>query len=75
MANLRCHEYGMRTVCMQVESGEILGIVRTIGVDFAQGFGIEHPRLLDSARGSRPMKALGERDRVPSHQADTRGHR
>ena len=52
--NRRCQEYGMRTICMQVESSEILEIVRGIGVDFAQGFGIEHPRLLvTDTRGHR----------------------
>ena len=48
----RCREYGMRSICMQVEDDETLGILRGINVDFAQGFGIEHPRLLEFAGGA-----------------------
>jgi EAL domain-containing protein (putative c-di-GMP-specific phosphodiesterase class I) len=48
--NRQCHGYGIRTVCMQVEDDATLGIVRDLGVDFAQGFGIERPRLLEFSR-------------------------
>lgn len=51
--NRRCQEYGMRTVCMQVEAAETLEILRSIGVDYAQGFGVERPRLLEFEKGSR----------------------
>lgn len=44
--NRLCHEYGMRTVGMQVENRETLDVLRTMGADYAQGFGIEHPRPL-----------------------------
>jgi len=43
----RCKELGMRTVCMQVETPATLEILRDIGVDYAQGFGIERPRALE----------------------------
>jgi len=46
--HMRCKELGMRTVCMQVETPETLEILRGIGVDYAQGFGIERPRALES---------------------------
>ena len=49
--NRRCREYGMRTVCMQVEDNKTLEVLRGIDVDFVQGFGIERPRLLEFARG------------------------
>ena len=42
----RCHKLGMRTVGMQVESTETLDVLRSLHVDYAQGFGIEHPRPL-----------------------------
>jgi EAL domain-containing protein (putative c-di-GMP-specific phosphodiesterase class I) len=50
--NRRCHEYGMRTIGMQVEDHETLEILRGIGVDFAQGFGIERPRPLEFPGGA-----------------------
>jgi len=37
----------MRTVCMQVETPATLEILRDIGIDYAQGFGIERPRALE----------------------------
>jgi len=43
----RCQEYDIRTVCMQVEDNEILEILRGMEVDYAQGFGIERPRVLE----------------------------
>jgi EAL domain-containing protein (putative c-di-GMP-specific phosphodiesterase class I) len=42
----RCQELGMRTVGMQVENPETLEALRGIKVDFAQGFGIDRPRVL-----------------------------
>lgn len=51
--NRNCHGYGIRTVCMQVEDDATLQIVRDLGVDFAQGFGIERPRLLEFAERKR----------------------
>jgi EAL domain-containing protein (putative c-di-GMP-specific phosphodiesterase class I) len=44
----RCKELGMRTVCMQVEAPETLETLREIGIDYAQGFGIERPRALET---------------------------
>jgi EAL domain-containing protein (putative c-di-GMP-specific phosphodiesterase class I) len=44
--NRNCRGYGMRTVAMQVENQETLDALRTIGADYAQGFGIERPRPL-----------------------------
>jgi len=51
--NRRCREYGMRTVCMQVEDNDTLAVLRGIDVDFVQGFGIERPRRLEFAKGAR----------------------
>ena len=34
---------GMKTVAEYVETDEILGILKDIGVDYAQGYGIEKP--------------------------------
>ncbi|MEO7744296.1 MAG: EAL domain-containing protein [Usitatibacter sp.] len=48
--NYLCREYGMRTVCMQVENQETLEVLRTMEVDYAQGFGVEHPKLLPYVR-------------------------
>jgi EAL domain-containing protein (putative c-di-GMP-specific phosphodiesterase class I) len=43
----RCHEYGIQTICMRVETPQALEVLRGIDVDYAQGFGIERPRLLE----------------------------
>ena len=42
----RCRAMGLRTICMQVESPETLAMLRTLGVDYVQGFGIDQPRPL-----------------------------
>lgn len=42
----RCQELGMRTVCTQVEDAETLDVLRSIHVDYVQGFGIDRPRML-----------------------------
>ena len=41
------HLLGIRTVAPFVEDDAILEPLRKIGVDFAQGFGIEHPEVLE----------------------------
>lgn len=41
-----CRKLGMRTICMQVESPDTLEALKTIRADYAQGFGIDRPRLL-----------------------------
>lgn len=43
----RCHKAGIRTVCMLVEDDETLAHLRTIHVDYVQGFGVERPRPLE----------------------------
>jgi diguanylate cyclase (GGDEF)-like protein len=40
------HSLGMKTIAEYVESNEINAILRDIGVDFAQGYFIEKPKLL-----------------------------
>jgi diguanylate cyclase (GGDEF)-like protein len=40
------HFMGMKTIAEHVESAEILERLRQIGVDYAQGNGVERPRLL-----------------------------
>ncbi len=41
-----CRKLGLRTICMQVESPETLEVLRSIQADYAQGFGIDRPRML-----------------------------
>lgn len=45
--NELAHFMGMKTVAEFVESHEILAILREIGVDHSQGFGIRKPTLLE----------------------------
>ena len=40
------HFLGRKTVAECVESREVLARLRQLGVDYAQGFGIEEPVLL-----------------------------
>jgi len=49
--NEMAHFMGKRTIAEYVESDEILAKLREIGVDFAQGYGIERPRPLNSLKG------------------------
>ena len=41
------HIMGLKTIAEYVENDEILDIIREIGVDFSQGYGICRPRPLD----------------------------
>jgi EAL domain-containing protein (putative c-di-GMP-specific phosphodiesterase class I) len=43
----RCRKVGIRTVCMLVEDAETLAHLRTIHVDYVQGFGVAKPRILE----------------------------
>jgi EAL domain-containing protein (putative c-di-GMP-specific phosphodiesterase class I) len=43
----RCRKLGIRTICMQVEDAETLAHLRTLHVDYVQGFGIEKPKALE----------------------------
>ena len=45
------HVMGKRTIAEFVENQRILEIVRQIGVDFAQGFGLHRPEPLGSIEG------------------------
>ncbi|WP_156509126.1 bifunctional diguanylate cyclase/phosphodiesterase, partial [Oleiphilus sp. HI0132] len=45
--NELAHFMGMKTVAEYVENYEILNVLRTIGVDHSQGFGIKKPGLLE----------------------------
>lgn len=42
------HYLGLQTIAEYVEDENILARLREIGVDFAQGYGVERPRWLDS---------------------------
>ncbi|NCF80705.1 MAG: EAL domain-containing protein, partial [Proteobacteria bacterium] len=42
------HLLGKQTIAEFVENDDILARVRDLGVDYAQGFGIEKPVLLES---------------------------
>jgi EAL domain-containing protein (putative c-di-GMP-specific phosphodiesterase class I) len=41
-----CRSFGVQTICTQVEDPQTLEILRRIQVNYAQGFGIDRPRLL-----------------------------
>jgi EAL domain-containing protein (putative c-di-GMP-specific phosphodiesterase class I) len=41
------HVMGMKTIAEFVENDEIKGMLREIGVDYAQGYGIDEPEPLD----------------------------
>jgi EAL domain-containing protein (putative c-di-GMP-specific phosphodiesterase class I) len=43
----RCRDMGLRTVCMWVESAEVLAHLRVLQVDYVQGFGIAKPKPLE----------------------------
>ena len=53
---------GMKTVAEYVENDEILELLKDIGVDYAQGYGIEKPipldQVLDMGGGQRNIAAL-----------------
>jgi EAL domain-containing protein (putative c-di-GMP-specific phosphodiesterase class I) len=44
------HYLGKKTIAEFVENDAILGQLREIGVDYAQGYGIEKPQLLSNLR-------------------------
>ena len=44
------HVMGIETIAESVEDPRLLEVLRTLKVDYAQGFGIERPRPLQSAR-------------------------
>lgn len=46
--NLLGHDLGLRTVAEFVETPSILEVVRGLGIDFAQGFGIARPRPIEA---------------------------
>ncbi len=41
------HVMGMRTIAEFVEDDEIKGMLREIGVNYAQGYGVDKPRPFD----------------------------
>lgn len=51
--SLTCQRLGMRVVASSVETQDILDKLREISIDFAQGFGISRPALLDNLRPAR----------------------
>jgi len=55
--SLTCQRLGMRVIASSVETQDILSKLREISFDFAQGFGIARPALLDSLR---PAPAAAE---------------
>jgi EAL domain-containing protein (putative c-di-GMP-specific phosphodiesterase class I) len=48
----RCRKLGMHTVCVQVETAEAFERLRTIQADYAQGFVIDRPRVLQPSVNS-----------------------
>jgi len=55
--SLTCQRLGMRVIASSVETTDILNKLRAISFDFAQGFGISRPALLDSLRPARAETA------------------
>jgi len=51
------HFLGKKTIAEYVADAEILRLVREIGVDFAQGYGISPPMLMDELLGRRSFNA------------------
>ena len=51
------HFLGKKTIAEYVADAEILRLVREIGVDFAQGYGISPPVLMDELLGRRSFNA------------------
>ena len=45
--NERSHVMGMKTIAEFVENDEINGMSQKIGVDYAQGYGIDEPQPLE----------------------------
>lgn len=45
------HVMGLKTIAEFVENDAVLAKLRELGVDFAQGFGIEHPKPLEDLIG------------------------
>jgi diguanylate cyclase (GGDEF)-like protein/PAS domain S-box-containing protein len=56
------HRMGLRTVAEFVQNDTTIEMLRTLGVDYVQGYGVEKPRPLDdetrSADASRPLLAV-----------------
>lgn len=52
------HVMGLRTIAEFVENDAILAEVKTIGVDYAQGYGIARPRPFGSLQESRSFVAM-----------------
>jgi EAL domain-containing protein (putative c-di-GMP-specific phosphodiesterase class I) len=44
----RCRKMQLRTVCMFVEDAQTLDTLRSINIDYVQGFAVEKPRALES---------------------------
>ena len=49
------HVMGKRTIAECVEDEAVLAVVRAIGIDYAQGYAIGKPRLIDAANGTGPI--------------------
>jgi EAL domain-containing protein (putative c-di-GMP-specific phosphodiesterase class I) len=63
-ANQIGHAMGIQTVAEFVENDEILRILRDIGVDFAQGYGVAKPQPMEELfsginRGNNTKSATG----------------
>jgi EAL domain-containing protein (putative c-di-GMP-specific phosphodiesterase class I) len=54
-ANEVGHIMGMETIAEFVENDTILAVLRDLGVDYAQGYGVARPEVLVPARTGRPV--------------------
>ena len=59
------HRMGLRTVAEFVQNDTTIEMLRSLGVDYVQGYGVEKPRPLDDAsRGGEPPQASAKAEPV-----------
>lgn len=65
------HLMGLQTVGEFAESAEVIGALRALGVDYAQGYGVQRPQALPAplpARDSEPGRLAGDLAADPALQ-------
>ena len=53
------HVMGIETIAEYVDNPEVLELLRRMGVDYVQGFGVDQPGPLGDVRASSPAAAGG----------------
>jgi diguanylate cyclase (GGDEF)-like protein len=54
------HVMGLRTVAEWVENDETIAVLRAIGVDYIQGYGVEKPKPIEEALGAARNASAGK---------------